>query len=64
MNLQRERQLSFHLLHFFGQILDKSLTATYTVRIIKVQNTVQKRRNVHVGRELYEFTRKHEKLYG
>ena len=56
------------MLHFFGQILDKSLTATYTVRIIKVQNTVQntvqERRDVHVGRELYEFTRKHEKLYG
>lgn len=52
------------MLHFFGQILDKSLTATYTVRIIKVQNTVQERRGVHVGRELYEFTRKHEKLYG
>lgn len=52
------------MLHFLGQILDKSLTATYTVCIIKVQNTVQKRRDVHVGRELYEFTRKHEKLYG
>lgn len=60
----RERQLSFQLLLFFGQILDRLLTATYTVRIIKVQNTVRKRRASYVSGELYKFTREYEKLYG
>lgn len=60
----RERQLSFQLPLFFGQLSYRSLTAAYTVRIIKVQNTVQKRRTAYVSGELYKFTREYEKLYG
>lgn len=60
----RGRKLSFQLPLFFDQLSYRSLTATYTVRIIKVQNTVQKRRTVYVSGELYKFTREYEKLYG
>lgn len=64
----RGRQLSFQLSLFFGQLSYRSLTAAYTVRIIKVQNTVQntvqKRRTAYVSGELYKFTREYEKLYG
>ena len=60
----RGRQLSFQLSLFFGQLSYRSLTDAYNVRIIKVQNTVQKRRAAYVSGELYEFTREYEKLYG
>ena len=60
----RGRQLSFQLSLFFGQLSYRSLTAVYNVRIIKVQNTVQKRRTAYVSGELYKFTREYEKLYG
>lgn len=49
---------------FWGQILYRSLTVAHTVRIIKVQNTVRKRRTAYVSGELYKFTREYEKLYG
>ena len=60
----RGRQLSFQLSLFFGQLSYRSLTSAYNVRIIKVQNTVQKRRAAYVSGELYESTREYEKLYG
>ena len=56
--------MSFQLSLFFGQLSYRSLTSAYNVRIIKVQNTVQKRRAAYVSGELYEFTREYEKLYG
>lgn len=56
--------IEFSVASLFGQLSYRSLTAAYTVRIIKVQNTVQKRRTAYVSGELYKFTREYEKLYG